>query len=117
MSRLQEFISKSEGQANELIRCGSCQNILLHCGKYEIVQVGEGEEKEEGILCEICRTNNRKLEIVIIISSPAAAVIDTATDDENNNHHNIYQIPLSQVGLELLLLEKAEVEEEQEPEE
>jgi hypothetical protein len=104
--RLQEFISKSEGQANELIRCGSCQNILLYCGKYEIVKVGEGEEKEEGILCEICRTNNRKLEIVTIIS-PAA--IDA--DDEDNNHHNIYQIPLSLLGLELLFEKAEEIEE------
>lgn len=106
-TRLQEFISKSGGQANELIRCGSCQNILLYCGKYEIVQVGGGEEKEEGVLCETCRTNNRKLEIVTIIS-PAA--IDS--DDEDNNHHNIYQIPLSLLGLELLFEKAEEVEEE-----
>jgi hypothetical protein len=107
-TRLQEFISKSEGQANELIRCGSCQNILLYCGKYEIVQVGEGEEKEEGVLCETCRTNNRKLEIVTIISS---AAIDA--DDEDNNHHNIYQIPLSLLGLELLFEKAEEIEEEE----
>ena len=104
-TRLQEFISKSEEQANELIRCGSCQNILLYCGKYEIVQVGE-EEKEEGILCETCRTNNRKLEIVTIISPTA---IDA--DDEDNNHHDIYQIPLSLLGLQLLFEKAEEIEE------
>jgi hypothetical protein len=104
-TRLQEFISKSEGHANELIRYGACQNILLYCGKYEIVQVGEGEEKE-GILCETCRTNNRKLEIVTIIS-PAA--IDA--DDEDNNHHDIYQIPLSLLGLQLLFEKAEEIEE------
>jgi hypothetical protein len=109
-NRLQEFISKSEGQANELIRCGSCQNILLYCGKYEIIQVGEGEEKEEGILCETCRANNRKLEIITIIS-PAAIDDDDDDDDDDDNRHIIYQIPLSLLGLELLFEKAEEIEE------
>ena len=108
MSRLQEFCSKSKELANELVKCGSCQNILLHCGEYEIVKIEKYDE--EGILCETCKKNNRKLEIVTIIS-PAAIDVDAKDDDKNNQQHSIYQIPLSQVGLELLL-EKAEVEEE-----
>ena len=109
MSRLQEFCSKFKDLANELVRCGSCQNILLHCGEYEIVKIEKYDE--EGVLCETCRKNNRTLEIVTIIS-PAAIDADAGEDDDENNHHSIYQIPLSQLGLELLLEKAEEVEEE-----
>ena len=34
-------------------------------------------------------------------------------DDEYNNHHNIYQIPLSLLGLELLFEKAEEIEEEE----
>lgn len=108
MSRLQEFCSKSKELANELIKCGSCQNILLHCGEYEIVKIEKYDE--EGILCETCKKNNRKLEIVTIISP--AAIDSDAKDDNKNSQHSIYQIPLSQLGLELLLEKAEEVEEE-----
>jgi hypothetical protein len=108
MSRLQEFCSKSKELANELVRCGSCQNILLHCGEYEIVKIEKYDE--EGILCETCKKNNRKLEIVTIIF-PAAIDADAEDDDENN--YSIYQIPLSQLGLELLLEKAEEIEEEE----
>jgi hypothetical protein len=46
------------------------------------------------------------LEIVTIISS---AAIDA--DDKDSNHHNIYQIPLSLLGLELLFEKAEEIEE------
>ena len=81
---LKKFLSKYEDLANELIRCGSWTNILLHCGeKYTIVKTGDNNE--EGILCETCQQNNRNIELVTKIS----------LDDGGNNH--IFQIPISQL--------------------
>jgi hypothetical protein len=84
---LKKFLSKYEDLAKELIRCGSCTNILLHCGgeeKYQIVKIGgKGKNnEEESILCETCQRNNRNIELVTRVSS------------EDNNH--IFQIPISQ---------------------
>lgn len=54
---LKEFCSKSNNKelANETVRCGSCQNILLHCGKYDIIKVDK--DGNEGLLCETCKKN------------------------------------------------------------
>jgi hypothetical protein len=83
---LKKFLSKYEVLAKELVRCGSCSNILLHCGdKYEIVKIGiVGTKKdEEGLLCETCKRNNRNIELVTKVS-----------DDGNN----IFQVPISQLN-------------------
>src|SRR5687767_7934129 len=78
---LRKFLTKYEDLAKELIRCGSCTNILLHCGtKYEIVKIGKNEES---VLCETCQQNNRNVELVTKIS-----------EDENGNNH-VLQIPVS----------------------
>ena len=44
---LKEFCSKSNNKelANETVRCGSCQNILLHCGKYEFEYINSNRKK------------------------------------------------------------------------
>jgi len=59
---LQESIRKNKDLHND-IKCGGCGNILLHCGKYDIVKIGlgRGKRSEEGILCETCQNNGRKL--------------------------------------------------------
>ena len=59
---LKKFLSKYEDLAKELVRCGSCGNSLIHCGKYEIVSLLNG--KVESILCETCKKNGRKIELV-----------------------------------------------------
>ena len=107
MSRLEEFCSKYTREANEKVRCGSCQNILLYCGYYEIVKVEKYDE--EGILCETCKKNGREIEIVtIIISSSLSSSSPSFLSSEDDNI--IYQIPLSQLGIELLLEQAEEVE-------
>jgi hypothetical protein len=84
---LKKFLAKYEVLAKELVRCGSCSNILLHSGnKYEIVSLLDG--KEEGLLCESCKRNNRNIELVTRVSSSA----------EDNNSNNIFQVPISQLN-------------------
>jgi hypothetical protein len=79
---IKKLISKYEDLAKELIRCGSCSNILLHCSeKYTIVKIGDNEES---VLCETCQENNRNIELVTKIS-------------DDGNH--IFQIPVSQLKL------------------
>jgi hypothetical protein len=80
---LKKFLDKYKDLAKELIRCGSCSNILLHCGtKYEIVKIGKNEE---GVLCETCKQNNRNIDLVTRIS-------------EDEKH--VLQIPVSQLQLD-----------------
>jgi hypothetical protein len=81
--KLKEFCSKSSVLTNELVRCGSCGNSLLHCGKYELVHVNNNKDNE-GLLCETCKKNNRDLEMVTRIS-------------EDNNH--VFQVPISQLDI------------------
>ena len=79
---LKYFLNKYEDLAKELVRCGSCTNILLHSGtKYEIVKIGDNEE---GILCETCKQNKRNIELVTKIS-------------DNGNINHVLQIPKSQL--------------------
>lgn len=81
---IKKFLSKYENLAKELVRCGSCTNIILHSGgKYEIVQV----EKEESVICETCKRNNRNVELVTRITSSA------------DTNHNVFQIPISQLNI------------------
>lgn len=110
MSRLEEFCSKYTREANEKVRCGSCQNILLHCGYYEIVKVEKYDE--EGILCETCKKNGREIEIVTIIISSSSLSSYSPSSLSSEDDNIIYQIPLSQLGIELLLEQVEEVEEE-----
>lgn len=67
---LQEFINKNKDIANQYLKCGGCDNELLHCGKYEIVKVGigKGKKSEEGLLCETCKNTDRKLVNLVKIS-------------------------------------------------
>jgi hypothetical protein len=96
---LKTFLDKYEDLAKELVRCGSCQNILLHSGeKYEIVKIGGQDGQEEGILCETCKRNKRNVEMVTRIS----------TTEDNKNH--VFQIPITQLNLQ----QEQEQEEEQE---
>ena len=98
---LKKFLAKYEDLAKELIRCGSCTNLLLHSGgKYEIIKIGKGkgqgqEEEEEGILCETCIKNKRNIELVTRIS-------------EDGNH--VFQIPIAQLNLESELKEESKEE-------
>ena len=95
---LKKFLAKYEDLAKELIRCGSCTNILLHSGgKYEIVKIGKEQEGEEGVLCETCIKNKRNIELVTRIS-------------EDGNH--VFQIPIAQLNLESELKEKEEQDSE-----
>jgi hypothetical protein len=78
---IKKFLSKYEDLAKELVRCGGCSNILLHCDeKYTIVKIGDNEE---GVLCETSQQNNRNIELV------------TKILDDNINH--VFQIPVSQL--------------------
>ena len=81
MSSIKHFLNKHEDLAKELVRCGSCSNSLVHCGKYEIVKVNN---YNEGILCETCKNNNRELVFVTRIS-------------DDNNH--VFQVPISQLDI------------------
>lgn len=108
MSRLEEFCSKYTREANEKVRCGSCQNILLYCGYYEIVKVEKYDE--EGILCETCKKNGREIEIVTIIISSSSLSSSSSSSLSSEDDNIIYQIPLSQLGIELLLEQAEEVE-------
>jgi hypothetical protein len=90
---LKEFCSKYKELANELVRCGSCTNILLHSGdKYEIVTIGQ---EEESVLCETCKQNKRNVEMVTRVS-------------EDNNH--VFQIPVSQLNIINITSEETEEE-------
>ena len=79
---LKEFIKKNKQELGSDLRCGSCGNSLSECGKYEIVQVElpavegqKGKVSEEGILCETCQKNGRKLaRVTRIIETKATAV-------------------------------------------
>jgi len=78
---LQEFINKNKKELEGELRCGSCGNSLQQCGKYDIVKVGMGKGKrsEEGILCETCQKNNRKLvRVTRIIESPQTTIKQVA---------------------------------------
>ena len=86
---IRKFLNKYEDLAKELLRCGSCQNILLHSGnKYKIVKIGK--TNEEGIICETCQQNNRNIELATRISD------DDDDDGDINNH--ISQIPVSHIS-------------------
>ena len=86
---LKEYISNKENNALELVRCGSCQNALIHCGKYEIVQLGQ----IEGVLCETCKKSDRKLRIASKVS-----------DDGKR---------ISQITVQELLLEPQQIQQKQ----
>lgn len=47
------------------IRCGSCNNSLIHCGNYTISTLEGGYE---GLLCQDCLRLGRKVSNAIIIS-------------------------------------------------
>ena len=80
---LKKFLEKYKDLAQELVKCGSCANILLHCGdKYEIVKITDTDY--EGLLCETCKLHGRKIETVTTIST-----------DENN----VFNVPLSQLDI------------------
>lgn len=74
---LQEFIKKNRQQLENDLRCGACGNSLQQCGKYEIVKVGMGQGKrsEEAILCESCKSQNKKLVNVTRIFESATTAI------------------------------------------
>lgn len=55
--KLKEFIQKNKSIANQNVRCGSCSNILQHCGKYSIVY--NEPCNCESIICETCKNNFR----------------------------------------------------------
>ncbi len=96
MSVLKEFCSKYEELAKELVRCGSCTNILLHSGgEYEIVQVENSNGKEESVICETCKKHNRSVEMVTRVSE--------------DNH--IFQIPISQLDINITEEESLEEQE------
>lgn len=67
--KLQEFIKQKEDIAKETVRCGGCQNIMLHAGKYEIITIAD----QEALLCQTCKKNKIEPASVSIIS-------------EDNNH-------------------------------
>jgi hypothetical protein len=73
---LKSFIQRNKEEFGAELRCGSCGNSLPQCGKYTIEQVNIKTSKkqattEEGILCETCNKNGRKISrITRIIESP-----------------------------------------------
>lgn len=80
---LKKFLEKYKDLAQELVKCGSCANSLVHCGdKYEIVKITDTDY--EGLLCETCKHHGRKIETVTTIST-----------DENN----VFNVPLSQLDI------------------
>lgn len=75
---LKEYLSKKDNNADELlVRCGSCQNALVHGGKYEIVQLGQ----VEGVLCETCKHTDRKMRIATKVSDDGKRVIQIPVEN------------------------------------
>ena len=58
MTSLQNKIKQSKDL--DSIRCGGCGNSLVHCGKYVVIDAIEDTDPE-GVLCETCQKNGRKL--------------------------------------------------------
>ena len=63
--KLKEFIDNLPAVAEDqdLIRCSSCNNALIHCGAFKI----ETYKDMEGLLCQDCLRTGRLIENAIII--------------------------------------------------
>lgn len=66
---IKSFIDNSDPDDDNAlsdIRCGSCNNSLVHCGNYSISTLEGG--KFEGILCQDCLRLGRKVLNAIVIT-------------------------------------------------